>query len=254
MRVSIGLVGRRKSRWLVRGPWGALPLSRATSLHLHQFLLSAEWLMTGPPTLFISSTLICLKQKNRPYGSAWAHFRLQVLWSQLGALMESCLTEIHLHPYKTLHLVPEPCLLACNAVWNNIFITDFWFHDVMRSNANIERQQPHLQSPVIFFNSFKKPDLCSKCFTLWGDIEVGMPEIRVACLLNFPIPWLCVAGPPELSALPRRHTLKGPREATALPLTHTSCVGSTQEPCWDLIIHIWQTINTKSYSTKEVFR
>lgn len=58
-----------------------------------------------------------------------------------------------------------------------------------------------------------------------------MPEIRVACLLNFPIPWLCVAGPPELSTLSRRHTLKDSGEATALPLTHTSCVGSTQEPC-----------------------
>ena len=65
--------------------------------------------------------------------------------------MESCLTEMRLHPYKTLHLVPEPCLLTCSAVWKNIFITDFWFHDVMQSNANIERQQPHLQSPVIFF-------------------------------------------------------------------------------------------------------
>lgn len=69
--------------------------------------------------------------------------------------MEPFLSEMYFHQYKTLHLVKKLCLLACSVVRKNIFITDFLFHDVMQSNANTERQQPHLQNPMIFLMAFK---------------------------------------------------------------------------------------------------
>lgn len=60
----------------------------------------------------------------------------------------------------------------------------------------------------------------------WG----WMPEIRVPCLLNFPMLWLCAAGPAQLSTWSTRSTLKVACKATTVPLTQTACVGSTQEP------------------------